>query len=127
MKTTIELPAMYADHHVTEVRRILLNLDGVKDVYASSGFQAVEIDYNSRTIKKDEIVAELEEAGYMGDLLLPVESGEIAYDGATLDTTTFRHTTSPKGTRAVGFAQKVSDEDRAQWPVPGLGLLKNEK
>jgi len=42
MKTILELPAMYGDHHVTEVRHILLGLDGVKDVYASSGFRVVE-------------------------------------------------------------------------------------
>ena len=124
MKTTLELPAMYADHHVKEVRKILLDLDGVNDVYASSGFRVVEIDYNSKKIKKDEIVAKLDQAGYMGDLLLPVESGEIAYDGAILDTSTFRHTTAPTGTKSVSFAQKVGDEDRAQWPVPGMGLLK---
>ena len=40
MKTlSLELPAMYGDHHVIEVRRILLEIDGVKDVYASSSFQ----------------------------------------------------------------------------------------
>jgi len=37
MKTkVIELPALFGDHHVTEVRRILNEIQGVKDVYASS-------------------------------------------------------------------------------------------
>ena len=40
---TIELPAMYGDHHVVEVRRILLDITGVEAVYASRGFRAAEI------------------------------------------------------------------------------------
>ena len=31
---TLELPAMYGDHHVVEVRRILLEIPGVDNVYA---------------------------------------------------------------------------------------------
>ena len=64
--TTIDLPAMYGDHHVSEVRRILLDLEGVEEVYASSGFRAAEVTYNSKKLKKAEIVAKLEEAGYIG-------------------------------------------------------------
>jgi copper chaperone CopZ len=43
---TFDAPALYADHHVTEVRRILLELEGVTDVYASSAFQTVEVTYD---------------------------------------------------------------------------------
>ena len=39
----IHVPAMYGDHHVLEVRRILLELPGVLDVYASSCFQTVQV------------------------------------------------------------------------------------
>jgi len=60
---TIDLPAMYGDHHVSEVRRLLLGLDGVEEVYASSGFRAAEITYNSKKVKKAEITAKLEESG----------------------------------------------------------------
>ena len=38
-KVTIDLPSMYGDHHVQEVRRLLFDLDGVEEVYASSAFQ----------------------------------------------------------------------------------------
>ena len=127
MKTTLELPAMYADHHVLEVRRILLDMDGVKDVYASSGFQAVEVDYNSKKINKDDIVAKLDEAGYMGELVIPTESGEVVYTEGLVDRSSFRHTTAPAGTRAVGFAQNVGYEGRSKWPAPGFGLLNIEK
>ena len=45
-KTDIAVPAMYGDHHVLEVRRILLAMPGVEDVYASSGFQTVQVTYD---------------------------------------------------------------------------------
>ena len=52
---SLELPSMYGDHHVIEVRRILLDLDGVTDVYASSGFRVVEVEYNSKKTPKKEV------------------------------------------------------------------------
>jgi copper chaperone CopZ len=65
-KLSLELPAMYGDHHVTEVRRILLELPGVEDVYASSGFQVVELIYDAGQLDADTIMARLEEARYSG-------------------------------------------------------------
>ena len=62
-KTSIELPSMYGDHHVIEVRRILLEIPGVEDVYASSGFQIVEVDYDPEKTEAADIKAKLEEAG----------------------------------------------------------------
>ena len=71
---TLDLPAMYGDHHVVEVRHILLSLEGVEDVYASSGFRAVEITYNNKKITKAELTEKLEGAGYLGELPIPKES-----------------------------------------------------
>jgi hypothetical protein len=36
---TLELPALYADHHVLEVRRILQEMPGISEVYASIALQ----------------------------------------------------------------------------------------
>ena len=44
----IDVPAMYADHHVVEVRRILLDVPGVRAVYASSALGVVEIDFDAQ-------------------------------------------------------------------------------
>ncbi|MEA3350807.1 MAG: heavy-metal-associated domain-containing protein [Chloroflexota bacterium] len=119
----LDLPAMYGDHHVTEVRRILLDLDGVQDVYASSGFRVVEITYNSKKITKKVIKAKLDEAGYNEDLAITLESsipvnereGEKYY----------RRTSSYAQTQnTIGFEQGVHYEGRAQWPCPGMGLLE---
>ena len=41
---SFEAPALYGDHHVSEVRRILLELTGVNEVYvSSSAFQIIEV------------------------------------------------------------------------------------
>jgi len=48
-KFVINLPAMYGDHHVTEVRRILMGLPGVSSVFASSAFKSAEISFDPAT------------------------------------------------------------------------------
>lgn len=117
---TLELPAMYGDHHVVEVRRLLLGLDGVEEVYASSGFRAAEITYNSKKIKKADITTMLEEAGYLGELPIPVESGEPLY-GRTNNGTFYRHTAAYQQTaNVVGFTQQVNYGGRPLWPCPGM-------
>jgi copper chaperone CopZ len=73
---------MYADHHVVEVRRILLQIPGVTAVYASSAFGQVEIDFDADGTTADAFVRRLAEAGYLSDLPTPMESGEAARDGA---------------------------------------------
>ena len=122
---TIELPAMYGDHHVQDVRRILLDLPGVEEVYASSGFRAAEISYNPDKISLDEIKSKLDKAGYIGELPIPVESGVAAYDGGGGGTKAFfRHTEAFEQTnRVVSFGQSVNYEGRALWPCPGMEPL----
>ena len=121
---TLELPTLYGDHHVIEVRRLLLELPGVENVYASSAFHMVEVDYDSNKISEAVIQGKLEEAGYLGELSFPAESGAAAYgqaDGGTY----FRHTAVYENTRqVVSFAQTVQYSGRPLWPCPGIGVLK---
>ncbi len=80
MKTiSFDLPAMYGDHHVVEVRRILLELPGVEEVYASSTFHVVEISFNPEKLEDQEIETKLQETGYLGDWDLPVEADSATY------------------------------------------------
>lgn len=123
----IEAPMMYGDHHVVEVRNILLALPGVKQVYASSAFQMVEVSYDPATISPDQLRAALDEAGYLGVMEIPVETGakaELA-DGEEIY---MRHTeayTHVKNT--VSFAQQVPFSGRPLWPCPGMGTLQHAK
>jgi len=118
---SIELPAMYGDHHVIEVRRILLGLDGVEDVYASSAFRVVEVSYDPDKISLEEINARLDESGYLGELPVPVERlpAEEAEDQKA---PYFRHTAIYENVQeVVSFAQSISASRRPLWPCPGIG------
>ena len=68
------VPSMYGDHHVLEVRRVLLEMPGVEAVDASSAFQTVEVAFDPAKSSADQIKAKLEKAGYLGELPVPVES-----------------------------------------------------
>ena len=124
MKTlTLDVPAMYGDHHVTEVRRVLMEMDGVDDVYASSGFRVVEVTYDPKKVKEDAITAKLGEAGYLEDLTVPVEVGAVS-ESQNGQEVFFRHTAAYEQTSSVvGFAQNVSYTGRPLWPCPGLGVI----
>lgn len=124
-KITIDLPTMYGDHHVLEVRRILLEIPGVQDVYASSAFRAVEITFDPEKVKREDLVAALDQAGYSGDLPVPVEMGALAVQGNGGKRSFFRHTTTYETTRnVVSFQQRVNYEGRPLWPCPGMGPMR---
>ncbi len=121
-KVTFETPAMYGDHHVIEVRRILLELPGIQDVYASSCFHVVEVSYDPALITPDTIRASLEEAGYLEELPAPAEAGVAAT--ADSEGAFFRHTAVYEQTRqVVSFTQQVDTVGRPLWPCPGMGVL----
>ncbi len=129
MKTkTFEAPALYGDHHVTEVRRILLEIEGVSDVYASSAFQTIEVTYDETKINDLEIAVKLDEAGYLGEwTVVPIEMGEAAQQG---DGTKpfFRHTTTYETIKhTVSFAQRVNYQGRPLWHCPGIGAVKMDE
>ena len=122
---SIELPALYGDHHVTEVRKLLLELPGVDDVYASSSFRVVEVSYDPTKVSAEVITKTLDEAGYLGELPIPAESGQAEY-GRGNGQTYFRHTSVYENTRqTVSFAQSVSYSGRPLWPCPGMGPIRS--
>ena len=122
----ISVPAMYGDHHVVEVRRLLLQLAGVESVNASSCFRTVEVSYDPAKTTADQIGAKLGKAGYLGELSVPVESGTAVSQEATAkQEIVFRHTMAYEQTnQIVSFAQNVADGGRPLWPCPGVGVLQ---
>lgn len=122
-KLTLDLPAMYGDHHVLEVRRMLLGMPGVAEVYASSAFQVVEVTYDPAQVSAEAITALLEEAGYLEPLTVPLETDQAAYQSGDSNVF-FRHTAAyQQAGRVVSFAQNVSYTGRPLWPCPGMGPL----
>lgn len=117
---TLDLPSMYGDHHVLEVRRILLEMPGVEEVHASSAFHVVEVSFDPALIDAGAITARLDEAGYLDSLAVPLESS--ATQQAEDQVTYFRHTAAYRQTgRTMSFAQIVSYTGRPLWPCPGMG------
>ncbi len=127
MKTkSIQVPTMYGDHHVLAVRNILLGLPGVANVYASSSFHMVEVEFDAAKITFEQIEAALDEAGYLGELSVPIETAVPATENN--GQTYFRHTAAFAQTgNSVGFTQEVEGNGRSLWPCPGIGLIKNEE
>lgn len=69
---TINLPTMFADHHVLKVRGVLSTLHGVDDVYASSAWHAVIVTYNDDKLDPLGIEKALVDAGYTPDATTPI-------------------------------------------------------
>jgi copper chaperone CopZ len=123
-KIIIKLPAMYGDHHVMEVRRILLELPGVKEVYASSGFRLAEVTYDPAAITADLINASLGNSGYLGEIPALMESANAMVQGDG-QISNLRHTVVYEQTRTmVSFSQDTAYMGRPLWPCPGMGVIK---
>jgi excisionase family DNA binding protein len=123
-KTTITVPAMYGDHHVIEVRRILLEMPGVEEVNASSCFRVVEVSYDPTKLSVEAIRAKLDQAGYLGELPVPAETATPATQTNGKEKVFFRHTAAYEQTKnVVSFGQKVGYTGRPLWPCPGVGII----
>jgi copper chaperone CopZ len=115
----IAVPAMYADHHVIEVRRILFEIPGVETINASSAFKAVEITYDPEKTSEDVLIRTLDEAGYTGAPGMPTESGEPAVGREA--TTYFRHMAAVGTTgNIVSFGQDIVSAGGPARPTPGM-------
>ncbi|MFH2102712.1 MAG: heavy-metal-associated domain-containing protein [Chloroflexota bacterium] len=121
---SFDVPALYGDHHTSDVRRILLGLPGVTDVYASSAFRIVEVTFDEKKISDKELHAKLTDAGYLGEWPFYQEDGKaIGEDGG--DRQVMRHSASYEQTKqVVGFAQRIAYQGRPLWPCPGIGPIK---
>lgn len=127
MKTvTYQLPNLYGDHHVIEIRKILLEIPGVIDVYASSAFRMVEVTYDPQITNDMDIAVKLDEAGYLDEWSVPVEAGASTYL-EDRSRSYFRHTAVFDTSRqTVSFQQKVAYSGRPLWNCPGMGVIKNK-
>jgi len=128
MRKTVnfDTPALFGDHHVLEVRRMLLDIPGVEDVYASSGFRIVEATYDPDKTSEEVISLALSSAGYLGDWLQPEEKGVAAETAAERSNNYFRHTAVFETSKqVVSFTQRVSFSGRPLWNCPGLGVIKS--
>jgi copper chaperone CopZ len=123
---TLDAPALFGDHHVSEARRILLELPGIKEVYASSGFQVIEVTFDPKKITEKQITECLTEAGYLGTLPMKIENDPASKNelgGGAYRSTAYYETIK----KTVSFSQRVNYQGRPLWPCPGLGPIKEEE
>ncbi len=66
-KAVFEVPKMYADHHVLIVRDVLLKLQGVENVIASSAFRRVVVHFDPKLLAPKKLQDALRAAGYGPD------------------------------------------------------------
>ena len=71
-KVALEVPTLWADHHVLKARDALTGLEGVEDVYASSAWKQILVTYEDDKVDGAAIEEALGKAGY------PVGEGEMA-------------------------------------------------
>lgn len=125
-QVTFEMPMLYSDHHVVEVRKLLFEIPGVEEVYASSAFHVVEITYDPTKVNDLELQIKLDQAGYLGEWTFLTEMGKAIENKGEFDTFS-RHTTVYESTRKViGFAQKMDSQQRPLWNCPGIGILSTK-
>src|SRR5512147_2879247 len=120
---TIDLPKMYGDHHVTEVRSMLLAMSGVEDVYASSAFRVARVRIDPVKVSEADLRAKLETAGYLGDELVETEAWKTGTPAEVVGNP-FRHTAALENVKGIAFGQQVEETGRALWPCPGMGLIE---
>ena len=103
----LTIPALWADHHVTAVKRLLSPIAGVEDVLASSAFKAVVIEYDAKKTSEAALVKALTAAGYApGDLEVVERRPDGRFDPAW-DTSGVRETrTNPVDNQLSGEFRK---------------------
>ncbi|HEY75018.1 MAG TPA: hypothetical protein G4O00_02410 [Thermoflexia bacterium] len=69
-KIVLDVPLLWADHHVLKVRDVLGSLEGVEDMYVSSAWKKVMVAFDPAKTSRDAIEKALADAGY------PVGEGE---------------------------------------------------
>lgn len=63
-KVALEVPALWADHHVLRVRDALFSLDGVEEVYASAAWNQVLVTYSDQMTDQAALEKVLADSGF---------------------------------------------------------------
>ncbi len=60
----LQIPKMWADHHVLAVRKVLSGLNGIQEVEASAARKRVCLSYDPSVVGRDKVLQALQSAGY---------------------------------------------------------------
>jgi copper chaperone CopZ len=78
-KVRFLVPDLWADHHVINVRKVLLGAPGVASVYASSAFKEIAVEYDGKATTPDQLAKLLAAAGYPPATGISPDDGKVIY------------------------------------------------
>ena len=119
-----DIPVLFGDHHVLEIKKIFSEVEGVSDIYISSAYNFVKIEYDENVTNEEVFISFLKDSGYE--------------DGMGFETETFGVDPAAEGHKkhfrksvlygqtgeTQGFKQNVTKTTRKNWPSPGMGNLE---
>ena len=73
------VPDLWADHHVTKVRQVLVGAPGVANVYASAAFKDIAVEYDAAAVNPDQLAKLLVDAGYPPAAGIAPDNGKVVY------------------------------------------------
>lgn len=115
-KYTLYVPGLYADHHTTAVREHLAKFPGISDMYVSSAWRQISVQYDPQQVKPEEIEARLTALGYMQ------EDSEFAPCESDGDPA-LRYTAIHPGVGdTLSFADPPLAPKGSLWPCPGIEI-----
>jgi copper chaperone CopZ len=101
-QTVINVPGMWADHHVLRVREALLRVKGVSEVIASAARRTVLVRFDEADDPADGILEALASAGYPPERAPEmIELPERHKDGSEWFTVLDRKTTTERKDREM--------------------------
>ncbi len=101
-QTVVNVPSMWADHHVLLVREVLLDLKGVGEVLASAARRTVLVKFDEKATSVDAIQKALTAAGYSpGEAQALREFPKRHEDGSAWYTVLDRKTTTERKDREM--------------------------
>ncbi len=105
---SLTIPTLYADHHVTNIRRILIALGiNAQTLDASSAFKSLTLEFDATKISRDAIIAALTAANYAPGIEAIVERGPNATADPAWDALGMRTvTTNPLDLQLSGEFRK---------------------
>lgn len=90
-RISVDIPAMYGDHHAAEVHQCVAAMPGVEEVWASAASRRLTVTFNPEVVTREAILEQIESSGYPVADGVPDESSLSAPKSA-LSSTTLRMT-----------------------------------
>jgi hypothetical protein len=112
-RLSIELPALYGDHHAAEVHALLSALPGVASVYASAAWHLVQVEFDPAQIGPGGLRQALLKRGYSED-----QTHVPPVSARTRDLTSFA--VGPAATEQ--FVEHVPAWSEPAAPCPGFEI-----